>query len=71
MVGKDTWNERSLAAGLLLLGFLLVLPAVFIIAAGLGANSAWGRDLAERLSAKRKVYCLCLPSDAPSISNFL
>ena len=41
MVGKDTWNERSLAAGLLLLGFLLVLPAVFINAPGFGANSAW------------------------------
>jgi len=45
MVGKDTWNERSLAAGLLLLGFLLVLPAVFINAPGFGANSAWRRDL--------------------------
>ncbi len=45
MVGKDTWNERVLAAGLLLLGFLLVLPAVFINAPGMGANSAWGRYL--------------------------
>ena len=45
MVGKDTWNERILAAGLLLLGFLLVLPAVFINAPGMGANSAWGRLL--------------------------
>ena len=45
MVGNDTRNERNLAAGLLLLGFPHVLPAVFINAPGLGANPAWGRDL--------------------------
>jgi hypothetical protein len=45
MVGENTWNERILAAGLLLLGFLLVLPAVVINAPGMGANSAWGRYL--------------------------
>lgn len=42
---RDTWNERRIAAGLLLLGFLLVLPAVAINAPGMGANSAWGRNL--------------------------
>jgi len=43
MIGKDSWNERVLAALLLLVGFLLVLPAVFINAPGMGKNSAWGR----------------------------
>jgi hypothetical protein len=45
MIDNDTWNERLIAAGLLLLGFLLVFPAVFINAPGMGANSAWGRIL--------------------------
>lgn len=45
MIGKDSWNERILAAALLLLGFLLTLPAVFINAPGMGKNSAWGRYL--------------------------
>jgi hypothetical protein len=41
VIDKETWNERSIAAGLLLLGFLLVFPAVFINAPGMGANSKW------------------------------
>src|SRR5262245_27767137 len=45
MTGKDSWNERILAAALLLLGFLLTLPAVFINAPSMGKNSAWGRYL--------------------------
>jgi hypothetical protein len=45
MRGKDTWNERLIAAGLLLLGFLLVFPAVVINAPGMGATSAWGPKL--------------------------
>jgi hypothetical protein len=45
MRGKDTWNERLIAGGLLLLGFLLVIPAVVINAPGMGATSAVGRML--------------------------
>ena len=44
MIDKETWNERSIAAGLLLLGFLLVFPAVFINAPGMGANSEWAQN---------------------------
>ena len=43
MMSKETWNERSIAGGLLLLGFLLVLPAVLINAPGMGANSVWAQ----------------------------
>jgi hypothetical protein len=43
--GKDTWNERLIAGSLLLLGFLLVFPAVVINAPGMGATSALGRML--------------------------
>jgi hypothetical protein len=42
---KDTWNERLIAAGLLLLGFLLAVPAVVIGAPNLGENSTLGRAL--------------------------
>jgi hypothetical protein len=42
---KDTWNERLIAAGLLLLGFLLAFPAVVIGAPNLGENSTVGRAL--------------------------
>ena len=45
MNGKETWNERSIAAALLFLGFLLVIPAVLINAPGMGVNSVWGRKL--------------------------
>jgi hypothetical protein len=45
MIGTETWNERRIAGGLLLLGFLLVLPAVFINAPGMGANSVWAQRL--------------------------
>jgi hypothetical protein len=45
MIGKETWNERSIAGGLLLLGFLLVLPAVFINAPGMGTHSVWAQRL--------------------------
>jgi hypothetical protein len=38
-------GERRLAAGLLLLGFLLLIPAVVINAPGFGATSPWGRAL--------------------------
>jgi hypothetical protein len=43
--GTDPWNERLIAGGLLLLGFLLVFPAVIINAPGMGATSAVGRML--------------------------
>jgi hypothetical protein len=42
---KERWNERTIAAALLFVGFLLVIPAVFINAPGMGVNSAWGRRL--------------------------
>jgi hypothetical protein len=42
---KDTWNERLIAAGLLLLGFLLAWPAVVIGAPNLGEISEVGRAL--------------------------
>src|SRR5262245_5459533 len=45
MTGKETWNERSIAAGLLFVGFLLVIPAVFINAPGMGETSVWGSRL--------------------------
>ncbi len=40
---KDPWNERLIAAGLLLLGFLLVFPAVAIGAPNFGETSDVGR----------------------------
>ena len=45
MRGKDSWNEHLIAAGLLLLDFLLLFPAVVITAPGSGMTSAWGRTL--------------------------
>ncbi|HEY7347298.1 MAG TPA: hypothetical protein VH599_03180 [Ktedonobacterales bacterium] len=45
MRNKDPWSERHIAAGLLLLGVLLVLPAVVINAPGMGVTSAWGQTL--------------------------
>src|SRR5262245_34736421 len=45
MRDKDSRNERLIAAGLLLLGFLLVFPAVAINAPSMGASSACGRSL--------------------------
>jgi hypothetical protein len=45
MRGKDSWNERLIAGSLLLLGFLLIFPAVVINAPGMGATSALGRML--------------------------
>jgi hypothetical protein len=42
---KDTWNERLIAASLLLLGFLLAWPAVVIGAPNLGETSDVGRAL--------------------------
>jgi hypothetical protein len=42
---QGIWNERRIAAGLLMLGFLLVIPAVVINAPGSGVDSAWGRAL--------------------------
>ena len=45
MIGRDKWNERRIAAGLLLVGFLLIFPAVVIGGPGFGATSAWSRRL--------------------------
>jgi hypothetical protein len=48
MTGKnvnDPWNERLIAASLLLLGFLLVFPAVVIGAPNFGESSDLGRAL--------------------------
>ena len=44
-MGANTSNQRKIAGALLLLGFLLVFPAVFINAPGMGENSFWGRRL--------------------------
>jgi hypothetical protein len=44
-------GERRLAAGLLSLGFLLLIPAVVINAPGFGATSPWGRLSPSCLSA--------------------
>jgi len=54
--GKETWNERSIAAALLFVGFLLVIPAVLINAPGMGVNSAWGRKLPLLFDADWQKY---------------
>lgn len=42
-MNDDDLRERRIAAGLLLLGFVLALAAVVINAPGAGADSSWGR----------------------------
>jgi hypothetical protein len=59
MIGQDAkgaWNERLIAAGLLLLGFLLAFPAVVIGAPNLGENSTLGRALPFLLDSVWEKY---------------